>query len=398
MKSSSTSSTATTSGTATSNSNSNTNSGNNNNNDDGLTYLSDIQNKSTVRVGALGIDPLRYTEFVMGCLVLWVMYLFIPRGLRFLYCSSYPKRYAWSDRTKRRRKQRYLPHFHQHENMNSGNSVVSMNTAESSGTMNTNYRELSAQGIGASPDISGLDGGDKRTLPLPSNSASAAVTTAGVAATTTTKSTNTANIMRAQHLRRRPQSLPEEEEVVDFLSPTPPSFMNPHNTPFSSATPSTFNDEIAISATMQQLRDTGIEIIAHGSRGKPKKVRLVLTENAIEWRTESKRKNKVGKMHQVPLTHIMYVDVGKATTALRRVENAAVPENVCLSLLTRDGSLDLEASSAMERDALVNCFSLVLDEVHAQNWRDVYRAPSSDMPSSFDEYDMMGGVGARMEV
>ena len=53
--------------------------------------------------------------------------------------------------------------------------------------------------------------------------------------------------------------------------------------------------------------------------------------------------------------------------------------------------MDLEANSPRERDALVQCFSLVLDEVHAQNWRDIYRGPSSDMPSSFDEGD--GGVG-----
>ena len=29
----------------------------------------------------------------------------------------------------------------------------------------------------------------------------------------------------------------------------------------------------------------------------------------------------------------------------------------------------------------------MLDEVHAQNWRDIYRGPSSDMPSMFDELD-----------
>jgi hypothetical protein len=83
----------------------------------------------------------------------------------------------------------------------------------------------------------------------------------------------------------------------------------------------------------------------------------------------------------------MYVDVGKQTTALRRVENASVNENVCFSLLTKEGSLDLQANSSRERDALVSCFSLVLDEVHAANWRDIYRGPSSDMPSSFDEFD-----------
>jgi hypothetical protein len=330
--------------------------------DDGLTYLSDIQNKSTVRVGPFGVDPLNYTEFVIGCLALWLVYLFIPRGLRYTYCGSYPKRYAWSARTKRRRKNRHLPHYYPQNghSMNSGSSIVSANTAESS---NISHRELSAQGIGTS------DG----------NSVYSNMTGSG---------------QRIQQQPIRNQPLPEEE-VVDFASPqATSSFVQrnnttaPGNVQFSSGgVGSTFNDEIAISTTMQQLRDTGIQIIAHGSKGKPKKVRLVLTENAIEWRTESKRKNKVGKMHQVPLTHIMYVDVGKATTALRRVENASIPDNLCLSLLTKDGSLDLEASSALERDALVNCFSLVLDEVHAQSWRDVYRAPSSDMPSSFDEYD-----------
>lgn len=154
------------------------------------------------------------------------------------------------------------------------------------------------------------------------------------------------------------------------------------------------NDEVVISAAMQQLREPGVLIVAHGSRGKPKTVRLQLTETAITWRTETRKKHasrdampKLGKLHSVPLSHIMYVDVGKQTTALRRVENAAVSEALCFSLLTKEGSLDLEANSPRERDALVSCFSMVLDEVHAQNWRDIYRGPSSDMPSSFDELD-----------
>ena len=157
------------------------------------------------------------------------------------------------------------------------------------------------------------------------------------------------------------------------------------------------NEDIVVSAAMQQLRDPGVLIVAHGSRGKPKTVRLVLTETAITWRTDML---KLGKFHQVSLSHIMYVDIGKQTTALRRVENASVSQALCFSLLTKEGSLDLEANSPRERDALVQCFSLVLDEVHAQNWRDVYRGPSSDMPSdmpsSFDEGDANGNGGGGM--
>lgn len=185
---------------------------------------------------------------------------------------------------------------------------------------------------------------------------------------------------------------------MDHASIAPQSALHHHSQlPMPSHTAATpvldlqQNDEIVISAAMQQLRDPGVLIVAHGSRGKPKTVRLQLTESAITWRTETRKKRdvqpKMGKLHQVPLAHIMYVDVGKQTTALRRVENAQVPETLCFSLLTKEGSLDLEANSQRERDALVACFSLVLDEVHAQNWRDIYRGPSSDMPSSFDELD-----------
>jgi hypothetical protein len=105
------------------------------------------------------------------------------------------------------------------------------------------------------------------------------------------------------------------------------------------------NDEIILSTAMQQLRDPGVFIVVHGSHGKPKTVRLQRTEAAITWRTETRRKGaktKLGKLHQVPLAHVMYVDAGKQTTALRRVENASVNENLCFSLsLTKEGSLDL---------------------------------------------------------
>lgn len=164
------------------------------------------------------------------------------------------------------------------------------------------------------------------------------------------------------------------------------------------STTSLNSDEAAVSSAMSQLRNQGVVIVAHGSRGRPKTVRLQLTQDSITWRTETRRKSstgqnkeiKLGKLHSVSMTNIMYVDVGKQTTALRRSENASVPETLCFSLLTKEGSLDLEANSPRERDALVGSFSLVLDDVHAQNWRDIYRS-SNENPSSFDEYDEGNG-------
>ncbi|KAL7537551.1 hypothetical protein ACHAWF_005800 [Thalassiosira exigua] len=287
--------------------------------------------------GFLGVNPAHFSAGLFGLLFLFVLYLLLPRGVRVQYFGSHPKRYAWSARSRSGRRGK------------GGRGGGSGGDGSHSGVGGG----AGGGGGGGSSVGSGARGGGGAAGPY-----------------------------------------------------GPPGHGPGYGDGKASASQGGISggasgEDIVVSAAMQQLRDPGVLIVAHGSRGKPKTVRLVLTEQAITWRTEMRKKSahgggkelKLGKLHQVPLSHIMYVDIGKQTTALRRVENASVSEALCFSLLTKEGSLDLEANSPRERDALVQCFSLVLDEVHAQNWRDIYRGPSSDMPSSFDEGDGQGNAG-----
>lgn len=345
-------------------------------------------------LGPLGIDPGYFGLICAVLLFLFVVYLVIPRGARVEYFGAYPKRYAWSSRT------RAVRDRIRHGGGGGGASISSVPADARSigistldggassytggpGTVGTvgssappyanqTHRHLAAQGIGpagagasySSADRSGSLN-QRRSVGTSGRGSSGQYSASG--GTGRSSGGGTAPVFDASR--------------GSLLDLTP-------------------NEEIVISAAMQQLRDPGVLVVAHGSKGKPKTVRLRLVESAISWRTEQQRKKpsqsgetgpKLGKLHHVPLSHILYVDVGKQTTALRRVENAAVSEDLCFSLLTKEGSLDLECNSARERDALVSCFSLVLDEVHSSNWRDVQRVPSSDMPSSFD-----GGDGDAM--
>lgn len=294
-------------------------------------------------LGPFGIDPLTFSFTLFGLLLLFVLYLVLPRGLRKQYFGAYPRRHAWSARSRARRNRGY-------GDASIGGSITGASSVATGTTFGTHgHRQLQGVGLGASHSVAG--------------------------------STLGGNTAYSNMTGRR--GFDEEQVVFNGGAAGTNQMLDIQQ-----------NEEIVISAAMQQLRDPGVLIVAHGSRGKPKTVRLQLTESAVTWRTETRKKGtakdakpKMGKLHQVPLSHIMYVDVGKQTTALRRVENASVSDALCFSLLTKEGSLDLEANSPRERDALVSCFSLVLDEVHAQNWRDIYRGPSSDMPSSFDEID-----------
>jgi hypothetical protein len=53
--------------------------------------------------GPFGIDPLHFSVFLFGLLVLFVLYLLLPKAFRKQYFAAYPKRHAWSARIRARR-------------------------------------------------------------------------------------------------------------------------------------------------------------------------------------------------------------------------------------------------------------------------------------------------------
>lgn len=274
-------------------------------------------------LGPFGIDPLDFSLTLFILLILFLLYLLLPRGFRVHYFHSYPKRYAWSARPRRNK------HYKAKKIISDKEKIIVSGKDEKLSI------KLSADPIRYS---SGKDFiGEDNNIP---------------------------NAIQKK----------DESQLV--------------------------STNMDLSNTMKKLRNIGILIVAHGSRGKPKTVRLQLGGNSLTWRTETKKNTtdnysnestKLGKIHSVTLKNILYVDIGKHTTALRRLENASVSESLCFSLFTKEGSLDLEANSLNDRDALVRCFSLVLDEVHKQKWRDLYRSSSSltgeHIQSSFDEYE-----------
>ena len=57
---------------------------------------------SSGNTGPLLVDPLKFSVVLFVALVLFVFYLLLPRGVRKQYFGAYPKRHAWSTRSRRR--------------------------------------------------------------------------------------------------------------------------------------------------------------------------------------------------------------------------------------------------------------------------------------------------------
>jgi hypothetical protein len=57
--------------------------------------------------GPFGIDPLTFSVALFGLLLLFVLYLLLPRALRKQYFGASPRRHAWSARSRVRRSRGY---------------------------------------------------------------------------------------------------------------------------------------------------------------------------------------------------------------------------------------------------------------------------------------------------
>eukprot|EP00980_Cylindrotheca_fusiformis_P019381 scaffold6661_cov109-Cylindrotheca_fusiformis.AAC.1 len=151
------------------------------------------------------------------------------------------------------------------------------------------------------------------------------------------------------------------------------------NHPAIRSTPSkSINNE-----TMKLLNHGGIRMMAHGVHCEPRRVWISIDDRSIMWQSEFQKTVPDrdgnpstlavrGSLHRIDWDSIEYIDVGKRTDALKQATQVA--DHLCFSLLTPDGSLDLQTNSQLERDTLVSCLGMKLDEIHGGDWRQLYLA------------------------
>jgi hypothetical protein len=253
-----------------------------------------------------------YTVFLFTCLATWFVYLLLPRGFRKQYCSARPKRYA--------------------------------KTADV---------DMPAAGY---------------WLPVKQQQKAFS------------------KLHRNPPSRNSPPRIPQASTRYD--TPKRPSRQGKISDPPSPGHPALHKipPNKVIAETMARLQGRGIRLIAHGVHCQPKRVWIKLDDDAtsVSWQTEFPRRVPDqtghisivlmrGSLHRIALCNVLYIDVGKKTNALQKLPEK-YPDPCCFSLLTQNGSLDLQANSKLERDALVSCFSMILDDVHVEDWRAIYEA------------------------
>lgn len=260
--------------------------------------------------------------FLGGCLACWLLYLVLPKGFRKQYCNARQKRYAKSEDKDMPAAGYWLP-----------------------------VRQQQQQQQQQLPQP------QPQRQPTPPPSAQPASPPPGG--------------LRTPERTTREKNFGDSEAVP--RSPDHPAL---HAMPPNKV----------IAETMARLQNRGIRLVAHGVHCKPKRVWIKLDDEStsVTWQTEFPRRvpNQSGQvsivlmrgsLHRISLCNVLYIDVGKKTNALQKLPED-IPAPCCFSLLTQNGSLDLQANSKLERDALVSCFGMILDDVHSEDWRAIYEA------------------------
>jgi len=220
-----------------------------------------------------------------------------------------------------------------------------------------------------------------------------------------------------------PPSLIELESLASFsqASPMPSSKgggpVDPSPVHPNDSTNHRVPSHMVLSSTLTSLREPGIRLHAHGTQCEPRRIwiQLDVHKEMLEWRTENRSDPKesnensngnnftqarsvqetytLGPKHMIALQDIIYVDVGKTTSALQLLGEDEISCDVCFSVLTKSGSLDLNAGNKLERDALISCLCLILDTIHldtgngngnadGKSWRDLHIQQGSSISQS----------------
>lgn len=125
------------------------------------------------------------------------------------------------------------------------------------------------------------------------------------------------------------------------------------------------------------IMGAGIIVSLHTTKG-PRPIKFSIQEVEVRWETAVRRDPPPGapvgtvvpptKRYKLRLVDIVHVEVGKETSNFRkqRESNKGVSDDLCFSLVTEKTTLDLEATSKLDRDAIVRGFRLAIERAKSR--------------------------------
>jgi hypothetical protein len=112
----------------------------------------------------------------------------------------------------------------------------------------------------------------------------------------------------------------------------------------------------------------GIVVILHTAKKGSKAIKIRLDGSDLLWQSN---KPNPKKRFRLKIIDILRVEKGKTTQNFQSVSASKVDENLCFSLITPYSTIDLQASSSLERDAMAKALELLVEQASMINPNEV---------------------------
>lgn len=120
----------------------------------------------------------------------------------------------------------------------------------------------------------------------------------------------------------------------------------------------------ALMDTFVKVLTQGITVKVHSQKDKaPKEVRVTLQSDVLNWKNINSR-TIIHRTKSMKIRDIKRIEWGKITETFNSAIAQATPEDICLSLVTNEKTLDLEVSSKVERDSLAQGFTILINAMN----------------------------------
>jgi hypothetical protein len=124
----------------------------------------------------------------------------------------------------------------------------------------------------------------------------------------------------------------------------------------------------ALLDTFIKVLSQGITLKLHSSKDKgPKEIKLIISGNNLTWKVTSRSILSGFKTPKVDIRSIRSIEWGKRTDTFNLPASLPTADEVCFSLVTDDKTIDIEASSKVERDSLAQGFTIFINSLNTDN-------------------------------
>lgn len=117
----------------------------------------------------------------------------------------------------------------------------------------------------------------------------------------------------------------------------------------------------ALIENLRSVLNLGMTITMHTADG-PRQIKLFLVGTDLRWKSLNILSRKTYKLS---LHDVVHVEKGKNTNVLKHPSLSTMDEDHCLSIVTATHTLDLEATTSVERNVLVEGFSKLRQTLNA---------------------------------